>query len=321
MSKASCIKKISDILNITKEISEKFYTASFNSGEFKNPSECESWLKHRLKENTILLNKSDYEEMCLSSLKVLKNFPGTDFGSSRQRDFNQKWADTTRGYLGERAFQKFLLQKFKIKSKLKHTSGERKDYDKTDIDRIKRTGESKFKPPRKTIGIKTTKFNGMWLDIPGNQFEHYDYHVMVKLMLEVDHIFSFFKEISIFKDKLLKRAVEKGYFKKQEADTFFSEIPDLKKTPAYITGFVESKKFQFNKYEYIGKKGPIHYTITSWKGKYKKAFLEKIKNKYHVEGEVKFQSISKFSHQDAYIFNTGCLDWSKDNWKIFFDSL
>ena len=53
MSKTNCIKKISDILGTTKETSEKLYTASFNSGEFKKPSESDNWLKHRLKENTV----------------------------------------------------------------------------------------------------------------------------------------------------------------------------------------------------------------------------------------------------------------------------
>ena len=323
MFRENCVTEISNLLNTKKEISERLYTSSFKSGEFSTPDECGKWLKNRLKENTIFLDKSDYEEMCLNALKVLNNFPGTDFGSSRQRDFNQKWADTTRGYLGEKAFQKFLLQKFKINSKLKHTSGERKDYDGTDIDQIKKKGEENFRQPQKNIGVKTTKFNGIWLDIPGQQFEHYEYHVLIKLILEINHIFSFFKEISIFKDKLLKRAIEKGYFTNREAESFFSEIPSLTRIPAYIAGFVESREFLLNRseYEYTGKKGIKHYTIISWKGKYKQSFLSDIKNRYNIEGEVKFQSIGKFSHQDAYIFNTNSLRWSNTDWKSLVDSL
>ena len=161
----------------------------------------------------------------------------------------------------------------------------------------------------------------MWLDVPGKHFKHYDYQILVKLILEVNHIFSFFKEISIFKDKLLKRAVEKGYFSKKEADSFFSEIPNLNNIPTYITGFVESQSFQSDKYEYNGKQGSKHYTITNWQGKYKRKFLDEIKKKYNVEGKVEFQGIKRFSHDDAYIFNTGSLKWKKTHWKSLVDFL
>ena len=97
MSKEDCLKKISNLLNTPMETSERLYKISLSSGEFSIGDDFEGWFKNRLKENVVFLNKSDYEEMCLSSLKALQNFPGTDFGSSRQRDFNQKWADTIRG--------------------------------------------------------------------------------------------------------------------------------------------------------------------------------------------------------------------------------
>ena len=320
MSNKSHIKQISYILNLNEINSEKFYNKSFASGEFLNESDFENWFKNRLTKNIVFLNKSDYEEMCLSSLKSLKNFAETDFGSSRQRDFNQKWADTTRGYLGEKAFQKFLLQRFDIESKLKHKKGKLSDFIDTDIHEIKIKGEEKFRTPKKTVGVKTTNFNGMWLDIPGAQFHHSNYHILVKLILERNHMFSFFKEISIFKDKLLKRAVEKGYFEKHEADNFFEAIPNLDTIPAYITGFVKSDNFQSN-YEYKGKKGRKHYTITSWKGKYKRSFLEKIREKESIEGDIIFQGINKFSHDDAYIFNTGSLNWSDADWHALINSL
>ena len=43
------------------------------------------------------------------------------------------------------------------------------------------------------ISIKTSKWNGIWLDIPGNQFEHSDIHVFVKIGAGRDHLFAFFK--------------------------------------------------------------------------------------------------------------------------------
>ncbi|MCZ0932467.1 MAG: hypothetical protein OXJ52_04870 [Oligoflexia bacterium] len=96
MSNENCINKISSLLRLNKNHSKNFYEKSLSAGEFLNDSDFENWFENRLKTNVVFLNKSDYEEMCLSSLKSLKNFSATDFGSSRQRDFNQKWADTIR---------------------------------------------------------------------------------------------------------------------------------------------------------------------------------------------------------------------------------
>ena len=321
MSDINTVKQISDLLNMTELTAEKFYKKSYIAKEFLTDKESGEWFNNRLKSKTVFLTVSDYESACLSALRALKNFAETDFGSSRQRDFNQTWADTTRGYLGEKAFQKFLSKKSGIESKLEHKKGHRNEFIHTDIYKIKKQGEQRFREPNKTIGIKTTKFNGMWLDIPGSQFQHSDCHVLVKLHLEINHIFSFFKGISVFKDKLLSRAVEKGYFNHQEACAFFSEIPDLKQIPAYIAGFVNSKEFRSEKYEYTGKKGHKHYTIESWKGKYERRFLQNIRERECVKEDIKFRGINKFSHDSAYIFNTGSLKWSDSDWQIFFNSL
>ena len=321
MSDKNYIKQISDLLGLNAAGSEKFYKKSCVSGEFSTEGEIADWIENRLKSNTVFLTVADYEEICLNALKSLKNFAETDFGSTRQRDFNQKWADTTRGYLGERAFQKFLLKKFNMESRLKHTVGELRDFIHTDIYEIKGKGERKFRQPKKTIGIKTTSLNGMWLDIPGTQFHHSDCHILVQLMLEKNHMFSFFKEISVFKDKLLKRAVEKGWFNKAEAGAFFNNIPDLREIPAYITGFALTKNFQSDQYKYKGKKGIKHYTITSWEGKYSHSFLEKIKKQNGIEGDIKFKGINKFSHDSAYIFNTGNLNWRAPDWREFINAL
>ena len=315
------IKQISNLLRLNESESEKFYKKSFISGEFSTESESHKWIEKRLKSNIVFLTKADYEETALSALKSLKNFSGTDFGSARQRDFNQKWADTTRGYLGEKAFQKFLLKKFDIESKLKHTVGELRDFIHTDIYEIKKKGELKFRHPKNTVGIKTTSLNGMWLDIPGAQFHHSNCHILVQLILEKNHMFSFFKEISVFKDKLLKRAIEKGWFNKSEAGDFFNNIPDLQEVPAYIAGFVFTKNFPSDQYKYKGEKGIKHYTITSWEGKYNRSFLKDIKEQNGIEGDIKFKGINRFSHDSAYIFNTGSLQWKDSDWLKLINAL
>ncbi len=221
MSNIKMVQQISELLNISLDKAQKFYEKSNSSGEFSNTEESEEWFDKRFKKRLVFLSAGDYEESCLTSLKALSNFAETDFGSSRQRDFNQKWADTTRGYLGEKAFQNFLFDKTKIRSKLAHKKGPLSDFIDTDIAKVKKLKEKFYREPKKTIGVKTTKFNGMWLDIPGTQFQHSDYHILVKLILETNHIFSFFKTISVFKDKLLRRAVEKGYFEKKRSGSFF----------------------------------------------------------------------------------------------------
>ncbi len=86
----------------------------------------------------------------------------------------------TRGYLGEYAFARFLSEKWEIESELGHQMGVLAEYLPTDIHQITRRNEQP-RPPRLGIGIKTTKWNGIWLDIPGDQFNHSDIHVLIKV--------------------------------------------------------------------------------------------------------------------------------------------
>ena len=60
-----------------------------------------------------------------------------------------------------------------------------------DIHKIRR-GEGEFHAPKYNIGVKTTKWKGIWLDIPGDQFNHSDIHVLVKIGGGRDHLFAFF---------------------------------------------------------------------------------------------------------------------------------
>ena len=163
MSKVKVVQQISKLLKIDVDRAKKFYKKSNSAGEFSNIEESDEGFDKQLKKRVTFLSSSDYEESCLTSLKALNNFAETDFGSSRQRDFNQKWADTTRGYLGEKAFQKFIFDKAKIKSELAHKKGQLSDFIYTDIAKIKKPEEKSYREPKKTISIKTTKFNGMWL--------------------------------------------------------------------------------------------------------------------------------------------------------------
>jgi hypothetical protein len=257
--------------------------------------------------------------MCIDALKILGSTAATDYGSSRQRDLGQLWADMTRGYLGELAFLLFLKNKFDIDSELGHEIGQLEDYLPMDIHRIKRPG-GKYHAPKMSISIKTTKWNGIWLDIPGDQFNHSDIHVFIKVGTGRDHLFAFFKKISVFRDKVLKRGVDIGCITPEESATIFDKLPTFKPVPAYISGFALKSK-EYSPLSYSGKKGKKHYTITGWNGPIRPGDIDAIKERENISGNVKFMGIDEFSHDSGYLFNTGNLLWRDDDWKEVIDNI
>jgi hypothetical protein len=258
--------------------------------------------------------------MCINALKILKTTAAHDYGSSRQRDMGQLWADMTRGYLGEYAFKLFLKKKFNINAELGHQKGNLLDYIQTDIHKISKDNINFYKP-NKSISIKTSKWNGIWLDIPNAQFLHSDYSVFVKIGAERDHLFSFFKMISVFKDKILKKGEEIGSLTKDESIEIFDSIPTFSKIPAYICGFINSSQ-TFKNLSYSGKKGRKNYKISGWNGPIFPDDLNKIKVIEDIQnGKIEFSGIGEFSHDSGYLFNTGNLLWKESDWKIFENSL
>jgi len=315
MTKKEAIKLISSELSINKEQAEKIIDKALQGGEIKNIDDYAEWTKNRLLPNCVCINKKEYSKMCINALKIVSATAPTDYGSSRQRDFGQLWADIIRGYLGEFAFKKFLKHNWYVASQLGHGKGKLEKYLPQDIHGIKYMQDRKFRLPKLKVGIKTTKWNGIWLDLPGGQFHHSDIHVLVKTGAGRDHLFAFFKEISVFKDKILKRGLIEEVITEKEANTMFASLPNFSPIPAYICGFVLKSDYSAGKYSYKGKMGIKHYTITSWEGEFKSKFLEQIKNKEAVPGNVKFQSIESFSHEKMFLFNAGALKWQKDDWE------
>lgn len=220
----------------------------------------------------------------------------------------------TRGYLGEMAFVNFLQKNYNISARLDHESGNIKEYLASDIREVRTPYNNDFRKSSCKIGIKTSKWNGIWLDLPGSQFEHSDYHVFVKIGADRDHLFSFFKSISVFKDKILKKGCEVGSLTEKESSELFEKLPNFSEIPAYICGFIKKTHYSFEELPYRGKKGRKNFTITSWNGQIKKGDLEKIKEQENVSGSVKFEGIGNFSHDDGYLFNTGNLLWKTEDW-------
>lgn len=250
--------------------------------------------------------------MCVDALKIIGTTAGTDFGSSKQRDLGQQWADMTRGYLGEYALKLFLKEKYNIEVELGHEQGVLADYLSSDIKQI--TDKEGTRPPHINIGVKSIKWNGLWFDIPNDQFHHSHYHVLVKVGAGRDHLLAFFKKISVFKDKILPVGQKVGAISSEESLQIYDHLPTFSPIPAYIVGFVKTDSISKDEYKYAGTKGRLNYSINSWIGKYKLSNLLEIKGKEKVTGKVEFAGIKKFSHDNSYLFNTGALEWSQAGW-------
>jgi hypothetical protein len=284
----------------------------------------QDWFDNRMKPNTVFIDESGYSKMCIDALKTVRSIAGTDYGSSRQRDLVQKWADTTRGYLGEVGFQKLLLEKYKIDAKLDHEQGSLADYLPLDIHQIKKPNEE-WRVPNIKVGIKATKWNGIWLDIAGAQFHHSDVHILVKVGAGQDHLVAYMKSLSVFKDKILRKGIELGHLSEAEADIIYDSLPSFRPIPAYICGFVK-KDDDYSELSYDGRKinhrnHTSSFEIFSWKGKFSPLTKQQVIDREHITAEITFKQIGKFSHDDMYLFNAGNLKWSQRDWQNLINSM
>jgi len=300
-------------LKISDQDFEKIVEKAVAGGE-TNIDKIADWLVNRFLPNCVIISKTEYSRMCVNALKIVSHVAPTDYGSSRQRDLGQLWADMIRGYLGEAAFRLFLEKNWPIKVDLGHEKGSLREYLPMDIHKVTLANEAP-RPPKLKISVKATKWNGIWLDIPGGQFNHSDIHVLVKVGVGRDHLFAFFKEISVFRDKILKIGKELGSLSEEESDTLFSSLPSFNPIPAYICGFAK-KSERYDELSYSGKKGRIHFTINSWNGPVHSGDLNRIKSCENLpaKGKVQFEGIGTFSHDQGYLFNTGSLIWKKEDW-------
>tara|TARA_Y100000294_G_scaffold122484_1_gene113911 strand:+ start:126 stop:1109 length:984 start_codon:yes stop_codon:yes gene_type:complete len=315
--------KIASILKLSKiEEVEKLILKVIAGREITNAEELSSWVEKRLKPNLVFISKNEYTEACIDALKMINTVAATDYGTSRQRDKLQLWADITRGYLGEICFQKFLLKKFAIQSTLEHKQGNVSDFLSSDISMVKNRTDTKYRSPKKNICIKTTKWNGIWLDIPGNQFSHSDMFVQVKINAGRDHLLGYMNELSIFKDKILKEGVSIGVLDDNELELLSNNLPKFSdiSISGYICGYVLNKKYK--KLSYKGKKGRKNFTIHTWCGPYYDDDIEKIKSKECLDSEtskVKFEGIGQFSSANRYLFNSGSLLYREEDWRKVLD--
>ncbi|MEM2914412.1 MAG: DNA cytosine methyltransferase, partial [Candidatus Bathyarchaeia archaeon] len=222
----------------------------------------EKWLNDRFRFQLLWLDKDDYSKALIRALWLAPVFAGTDFGGSRQRDIAQVWTDTARGFLGEIAFSKFLFEKFNIETKVDVRRGEIEEFLPSDVTQIRFPQEDWRQLPLK-ISVKTTKFNGRWLDLPGAQFDHSDIFVLVKIGILRQHFLAFLKAISFLRDKLFIVAKNLGELNDESAKTLWDEIPEFEPIPAYIAGFLYKRNINL----------PIHTVKAELKGKKRKRIV------------------------------------------------
>lgn len=316
MTKEQVIEKIKGHLSIGSDEASVIVEKAEKGGEATGF--WEEWFEERFKPNVVFIDEGGYARMCIDALKILSTTAATDYGSSRQRDFGHLWADMTRGYLGELAFKIFLEHKG-VEVELGHEVGQLSDYLPSDIHKIKKAGEEARSPCLK-IGIKSTKWNGIWLDIPGDQFNHSDAHIFIKVGTGRDHLFAYFKKISVFRDKVLKVGQNIGLLSDGEADSMYDKLPTFRPIPAYVCGFV-LRDAEYADTSYQGKMGRKNYSISGWNGPIHPGDIERIRQTEKVSGSVKFEGIGTFAHDKGYLFNTGNLIWGEKNWRELIDRL
>jgi len=317
MSKESVAQTVAERLRVDEKTAGLIIEKAIAGGETDDAS-LGAWLEQRFLPNIVSIDKDGYARMCIDALKILDTTAATDFGGSRQRDLGQLWADMTRGYVGELAFQHFLAA-YGIDAELGHEAGALEDYLPGDIRTVRKRGET-ARPPKKQIGLKTTKWNGIWFDIPGDQFNHSDAHVLMKIGGGRDHLFSFFKDIGVFSDMILPLGKRIGLLSDVEVGAILGKIPDWKPISAYVAGFV-LRDAPYADLPYAGTKGRKHFTIAGWNGKMSAGDLARIKEREGITGEAKFLGIGSFSHENGHLFNTGNLKWTPKDWQGLIDSL
>jgi len=285
-----------------------------------NPRSFESWLKERVKSRLVWLGREDYARALVRALWLAPRFAATDFGGARQRDFAQVWTDTARGFLGEIAFQKFLGDRFGVKVRLDARRGALEEFLPSDVKVVDSAG--RLRDAKTKISVKTTKFNGRWLDLPGAQFDHSDVFVLVKIGISRLHFSAFLKDISFLRDKLFAWAKDLGELNEEQANELWEETPDFTPIPAYIAGYVKKEGLAMPIHR-IGcrKKGRKHERLAIAHG----VGLFSLSNvRQHPEVKridpkgtlpVVVEPMIELSEAKHFLANSGALEWTEEAWR------
>jgi len=285
--------------------------------------EINEWIKW-LGWSSVVLDENDYLKVALHALRLAPMVAATDYGTARQRDLGQLWADTIRGFLGEIAFVKWLREKYGLSAELDYRRGSLEEFLPSDIKSVN------GRQPGLKISIKTTKLSGIWLDIPGAQIEHSDVHVLVRVGVTREHLIAFLKEISVIRDKLMQIARERGLLSEEELSEIWDSVPEFSPLPAYVAGFLDKSEISEhvkNRYCIIEADGEVkvkRVVINKYMGYwhpdedvYAKNLREYLKRKgksVKDDMKIEFEGIGDFSRTLHFIASSGLLKKRKEDW-------
>ena len=230
-------QKITNDERVLNELNATLKRGAVNSGETEDSEDSlNEWFSNRFEPNSIILDKDDYSKALIRSLWIAPNLAALDFSGGRLRDFAQLWTDTARGFLGEIAVQKFLKQNFNFDTYIETRRGKVEEFMPSDISIIEE-GATKPRMSQIKVSIKTTKFNGRWLEIPESQFKQSDIFVLIKLGISRFHFSSYLKSLETIK-QIFETGIKLKELNDEQIRILSKEIPDWLPIPAYICGFV-----------------------------------------------------------------------------------
>lgn len=301
---------------IEETLLRRVHKSATLGGELEQCGSFESWIE-RFKFGTVVLNENDYTEALTHGLRLAPRLAATDYGTRRVRDLGQLWTDAARGFLGELALAKFVEQRFGIQILPDYSLGNVEDYLLSDIKAIRRSDGEQI-TPKLRVSFKTTKFNGLWLDLPGAQAEHSDVFVLLKLGIEQDHFVAFLKSISLFRDKLLPKAVQLGALRQKESDELWDTLPVFRNIPCYVAGFLDGdlhNRSTLSKYrESHTRQGDFkHYVICGYHGWIRHGVAEALPDGLD-KTKFAFELIERFSSVPHFVVNAGSLKYSQSDW-------
>ena len=311
--------------NSVQRLASQVWRGAYEGLELEVP--LGEWLEKRFKYQFVWLEKEDYLKALVRALWLAPVFAGTDFGGARQRDMAQVWTDTARGFLGEIALSKFLSEKFGVEAKLETRRGKLTEFLPTDISQIRVSGES-WRQPSLRISIKTTKFGGRWLDLPGAQFKHSDVFVLVKIGILRQHFLAFLKAISFLREKLFTLAEKLGELSGEDAERLWNEIPEFSPIPAYIAGFLLKSDV----------KTPVDMVNVKLRGKkFKRIVITHGVGLFSPENVRRIEQIQKIDPsgilpievepiiasltKEHFLAHSGSLKYGEENWRKLIDKI
>lgn len=323
--KTRCIQKITEffhekipVIEVCKKFAMEVVRGAENGQEFG--SIFDEWLEKRFKPNMVWLSREDYARALVRALWLAGNFAKTDFGTSRQRDMAQIWTDTARGFLGELAVAELLRSRFGIQVEIDTSRGKIADYLPTDIAKV--LISDGWRPAQITVSIKSTKFIGRWLDIPGGQFSRSACFILTKVGISQGHFAAFLKSTGFIENLLNHEGKRLGEVTDEEIALLLGEIPDFYPLPVYISGFIKKEGLSL----------PVHMLNARIKGrKNKRITIEQgvglftpaiIQNHALFASEpkassmlVEIEPIKKSFTGQKFLAHSGALRWTEGDWE------